>query len=72
MEIIFLLWVLAPALWWHVYSGAFEQFEQGLLHTFTGNISCDARVVVFACDFIHLVDEYDPHLGALNVVVCGL
>ena len=52
--------------------GAFQDFQQGLLHAFPGHVPGDGGVVGFAGDFIHLVDVDNASLGALHVKVGGL
>ena len=69
---VFLLRVLSPTLWRHVHHGAFEEFEQPLLHTFSTDVTCDGWVVAFACDLVNLVDEDDASLRSLHVVVSHL
>ena len=51
---------------------AFDQFQQGLLHAFTGNVPSDRRVVRLARDLVDLVDVDNTHLGFLYVVVALL
>ena len=64
--------MLAPALRGHVAGRALENFKQGLLHAFAGDIAGDADIIRLASDFIDLVDVNDADLSALHVVVRGL
>ena len=48
---------------------ALEDLEQRLLHTFTGDVTRDRRVLGLAGDLVDLVDVDDPGLGLLDVVV---
>ena len=61
--------VLAAALGGHIRDAAFNDLEEGLLDTFTGDITRDARVVALACDLVDLVDVDDPALGLLDIEV---
>src|ERR1700681_1748562 len=45
---------------------AFEDLEQRLLHTFTGHVTRDRRVLGLAGDLVDLVDVDDPGLGLLD------
>ena len=49
-----------------------EDLQQRLLHTLTGDIAGDRRVLALAGDLVDLVDVDDAGLGALHVVVGGL
>src|SRR5258708_19737574 len=67
-----LVGVLAAGLGRHVGDGAFQNLEQRLLDTFTGDIAGDRRVFVFLGDFVDLVDIDDALLGFLHVAIGGL
>ena len=49
-----------------------QDFQQCLLYTLAGNISCDRSVFRFSCDFIDLIDVDDSVLSALDIIVCCL
>lgn len=49
-----------------------QDFQQCLLYTLAGNISCDRSVFGFSCDFIDLIDVDDAVLSALDIIVCCL
>ena len=66
---VFLMRMLAAALWRNVAGAALENFQQRLLHAFTGDVARDADVVGLASDLIDLVDVNDADLGALHVVI---
>jgi len=40
-----------------------------LLNSFAAYIARDGRVIAFARDFVHLIDENDAAFGLLNVVI---
>src|SRR6185437_11276713 len=61
--------VLAPALRRHVGHSALEDFQEGLLHAFAGNIAGDGRVFVLLGNFINFVYVYDSLLGLLDVSI---
>ena len=61
--------MLAAALWGYAHFGPFEQLQERLLNAFAAHITRDGRVVAFARDFVHLVDENDAAFGLLNVVI---
>src|SRR5258708_5633238 len=64
-----LLGMRASAVRRHVGDRPFQNLEQRLLHAFTGNVSCDRRVLVFSANLIDLVDIDDPLLRAFDVAV---
>ena len=66
---VFLLRMLASALRRHVADGAFQDFQQRLLHAFAGNVARDGDVFRLARDFVDLVNINDAHLRALDVVI---
>ena len=68
----FLVGVLAAALRGHRGLGALQDLQQRLLHTFTGDVAGDRRVLALAGDLVDLVDVDDARLGALDVIVGGL
>ena len=53
----------------NVDSGAFEDFQKGLLNALAGNVAVDAG---FAGDFVDFVDINNPALGGRNIAVGGL
>src|SRR4029077_424745 len=68
----FLWGVFAAALGRHVGYGAFQNLEQRLLHSFTGDVTRDGGVLVLLGDFVDLVDIDDALLGLLYVAVGSL
>ncbi len=69
---IFLVGVLAAAFGRDVGDGAFDDFQQGLLHAFSGDIARDGDVAGRFADLIDLIDIDDAHLGAGDIVIGGL
>ena len=68
-----LLRVLAPSLRRHVGDRAFEDLEQGLLHSFARHVSRDGGIgACLAPDLVDLVDVDDPLFGSGNVIVGSL
>ena len=61
--------MLAIALRRNVACRSFEDFQQCLLHAFTGDIARDGNVVGLATDLVDLIDVNDPDLGAFHVVI---
>ena len=55
-----------------VGDGAFDDFEEGLLHPFARDVAGDRDVGGGAVDLVDLVDVDDAHLGFGDVVVGGL
>ena len=68
----FLLRMLASALWRDIDNTSLEEFQQCLLHTLPGNVTCNGRVVTFAGDFVDFVDEDDTALRLGKVIVSFL
>src|SRR5690606_1722113 len=68
----FLLRVLAPTLRRNRSHGAFDQLEQGLLHTLARYVAGDRGIVRLAGNLVDLVDVDDTHLGLLDIVVALL
>ena len=66
---VFLMRMLAAALRRDVAGGAFENFQQRLLHAFAANIAGDGDVVGLAADLVDFVDVNDADLRALHVVI---
>src|ERR1035437_8833534 len=58
----FLMWVLAATLRRNVGHGAFENLEQGLLHSFAAHIPGNRRVLVLLSDLVDFVYVDDPLL----------
>ena len=67
-----LVGVFPTTLRWDGSNGAFQDFQQGLLHTFPGHVPGDGGIIRLAGDFVHLVDIDDAPLGALHIKVGGL
>src|SRR5256885_15501519 len=61
--------MFAAALGRDVANGALQNLEQGLLHTFAGNVAGEGDVFGFARDFVDFVYVNDAALGALDVIV---
>ena len=68
----FLLRVFAPAARRYTRDGAFQNLEQCLLHTLTGDIAGNRRILGFAGDFINLVNIDDASLCAGDIPICRL
>ena len=64
-----LLGMFSAALGRHAGRSAFDNFQQGLLHAFTGNIPRDGRIVRFAGDLVDLVNVNDAAFGFFHVVI---
>ena len=66
---ILLIRMFAPALRRHVDNGAFQHLQQRLLYAFAAYVAGDGGVFRFAGDLVYLVDEDNPSLGFLDIVV---
>ena len=64
--------MLSSALGRHAGLGTFQDLQQCLLHTFTGDVAGDGDVLGFFRDLVDLVDVDDAVLRALDVIVRGL
>ena len=64
--------MLAPALWRHGSHGAFDEFQQGLLHAFAGDVARDRRIVGLARNLVDFIDVDDAALGFLDIIVAAL
>ncbi|OPZ85933.1 MAG: hypothetical protein BWY76_01184 [bacterium ADurb.Bin429] len=64
--------MLASALRGHICHGAFEDFQQRLLHAFAAHVAGNGGIVALARDFINLVNVDDAPLSAFRVHVGGL
>src|SRR5205823_2811779 len=64
---VFLLRVFAAALRRHVANGAFQNFQQRLLHAFPRNVAGDRNVFRLARDLVDLIDINDAHLGPFDI-----
>ncbi len=64
--------VLASALRRNVGDGALKNLEERLLYAFSGDIAGNGGVLVFASDFVNLVNIDDALLRAGDVAICGL
>ncbi len=67
-----LLGMLPPSLRRHVGHRTFYNFQQRLLHAFTGHISGDRSIFALSSDFIHLVDVNNSALRQINVKIRSL
>src|SRR5437773_6753987 len=66
---VFLMRMLAAPLRRNITHAAFQDFQKRLLHSFAGDVACDAYVVGFAADLVDLVDVNDADLGSLHIVI---
>ena len=66
---VLLLGMLAAALRGDVGDGAFEHFEQGLLHAFAADVAGDGDVAGGFADLVDFVDVDDAALGGFEIVV---
>src|SRR2546423_12240053 len=62
-----LMRMLASTLRRHIGDRPFQNLQQRLLHAFTGNVSCDRRVLVFSANLVDFIDIDDPLLRAFDV-----
>lgn len=68
----FLIRMLASALRRHVRHGAFQDFQEGLLDAFAGDVAGDGDVLGLLGDLVDFIDVDDTALGFLDVVVRSL
>ena len=64
--------MLASTLRRNVGDGAFQDFQQRLLHAFAGNVASDRRILILLGNLINFVDVDDALLRFGNVAVGGL
>ena len=64
--------MLASTLGWYRGNRAFDQFQQGLLYAFAGNITRNRGVIRLARNLVDFVNVYDALLRTLYVVVAFL
>src|SRR5690606_17159546 len=64
-----LLRMLAAALRWNIRNRAFDDLQQGLLHTLARYITRNRGVVALTADLVDLVDVHDTALCSLDVVI---
>ena len=64
--------MLATALRRHRRDGAFDQFQQRLLHAFAGDITGDRRVFALARNLVDFIDIHDAVLRLFDIVVALL
>src|ERR1043165_7266897 len=57
---VLLMRMFASTLWWNITCADFQNFQQGLLHSFAGDVPSDAHVVGFTADLVDLVNVNDP------------
>ena len=67
-----LVGVLAAALRRHAGHGAFNEFEQGLLHALTRHVARDGGVVRLARNFVNFIDVNNAALRTFYIVVAAL
>ena len=65
----FLFRMLAASFRRHIHDVAFKEFQQSLLHTFSGNVPRDGRIVAFSGDLVNLVYEDYAALRKSDIVV---
>src|SRR6202007_258313 len=61
--------MLAAALWRHIATAAFQDFEKRLLNTFARDIPSDADVIGLSSDLVDFIYVHDADLGALYIVL---
>ncbi len=61
--------MFAPTLGRYAGHRTFDDLQQGLLHTFAGDVAGDGGVVGFAGNLVDFVDEDDAALRPLHIVV---
>ena len=61
--------VLAPALGRNIGCRAFQDFQQSLLHAFTGNVPGNGNVFRLSGDLINFIDINNASLGFFNIVI---
>ena len=66
---VFLVGMLATALWRHIDHGTLKKFEQSLLHTLATHVARDARVIALAGYFIYFINEYDAPLRSSHIEI---
>ena len=66
---VFLLGMLAPALGRDAADGAFEDFQEGLLDAFAGDVAGDGDVFGLAGDLVNFVNINDATLGAFDIII---
>ena len=66
---VFLLRMFAAALRGNIANSPFQDFQEGLLHAFAGDIAGEGNVFGLARNLVDFVDVDDAALGALHVVV---
>lgn len=66
---VLLLGMLASPLGRDVGDGSFEHLEQGLLHTFAGDVTGDRDVLACLPDLVDFVDEDDAPLSGFDIEV---
>ena len=66
------MWVLATTLWWHRRGCSFNDLEQSLLNTFTGDVPGDRGVLTFASHLVDFIDVDDSHFSALSIKFSSL
>jgi hypothetical protein len=56
----------------NIANGTFQDFQERLLHTFTGNIARERNVLGLARDLVDFIDVNDAALSAFDVVISVL
>ena len=64
-----LLGVLASTLRRNIHDASFQELQHRLLHSLTGNITRDGRVVALAGNLVDLIDEDDSPLSLGNIEI---
>ena len=64
--------MLAAAFRWDIDDIAFKEFQHSLLHTLSGNVPGNRRIVALAGDLVDLINEHYPPLCLGHVVISFL
>ena len=68
----FLMRMLSSSLRRNRSNRTLQDFQQCLLHTFTGHISGDRCILRFSCDLVDLININDTMLCFLDIIICCL
>ena len=63
------MWMFAASLWRHVTHCAFQNFQQGLLHTLTRHVAGNGYILGLAPDFVYFIHVNDAAFGLFHIVV---
>ena len=67
-----LLWMLASTLRRHASNGSLDNLEEGLLHPFTRNITCDRYILTLLGNLVNFIHIDNPTLCTFNIKVSSL